>query len=542
MKIKLLTLLPSLLCLCTVSTLASAGIFNWENTADGDFNVGSNWVGGVAPLSFDDARFDLGASSPGYTVSFNTPTTTIANLKVLDDTLTLDLNGNTLTVSSDIDLSQGGMDNTMIDIEDGTVSGANLLTTNSAGLGAQSTLTLKDGGILNISNLAEIGKNGPGNVIVDGSGSQFNPTELTVGLNGMGDGLIEINKDATATVSNSSDAIVGGNTGSDGEIKVNSAGGGDALLDVMSNLVIGSQGNGKLSLMGSSADVSDANVLVGGDLTISANAGSTGLVELYDNATLSVSGDIDLGDGSGQGDGTLKIYGGGSGGLVVAGQDVNVGATGTSGPTTMNTVEIHYDGTLEGNNVTVGDNGIIELFTASGNQSTLLALSNVTNHGLIKGAGRILTDQETLYNYGTIAPDYLDPIDVENTLVFKSGSIMEAKFINDDFSQINIDGNLTFGVGEGDSAGDLILFFDENFLPTLNTPFNVLTWTGSRDGMFENIFADELGTLPSGLSFLYDYNDGGSGFLSITVVPEPSTWALMGLGCLFIFWRFRRRS
>ena len=540
MKFKI-SLLLSLLCFYSATALASGPItVNWKNAVDGDFIEGSNWVGDDAPGTFDRARFDLGASSPGYTVSFNADDT-IDSLKVLDDTLTLDLNGNILTVSSDIDLSQGGTDDANLNIEDGTVSGTNLLTTNSAGPSAQSTLTLKNSGILNISNLAEIGKNGPGTVIVDGNGSQFNPTELTVGLNNQGDGLLEINKDASSTVNNSSDAVVGGNTGSVGEIKVNSTGTGvNTTLDVMGDLVIGDQGNGKLSLIGSTVDSSDAEVDVGGDLTISANSGSTGIVELYDNAYLTVSGDIVLGDGSGQGDGTMKIYGGGSGALVESYQDVTIGAVGTSGPTIMNTVEIHYDGTLKADNVTVGDNGVIEMFTAGVNQSTLFAYSDVNNYGLIKGAGKILTDQgETFHNFGTVAPDNINPLDVFNTVVFENGSDMQVTFIDDVVSQLNVFGNLNI------NSADLLLIFDQDFIPTLNTSFDVLTWSLIRTGTFDNILVDELlgDLLPAGLSFNFAYDSAGApGALSVTIVPEPSTWALMGMGCIFIFWRLRRRS
>ncbi len=543
MKFKL-SLLLSLLCFYSVTALASGPITtNWKNAVDGDFNEGTNWVGNVAPSTFDTAIFDLGASAPGYEVTLNT-TRTIRNLKVLDDTVTLDLNSQILNITTNFDLSQGGSGNTTFTIDNGTVNSPDLLTTNSAGSGGQSTLTITNNGILNVSGAAEIGKNGPGNVFVDGAGSQLNATDLKVGLNASGDGLLEINKGATTTINNSTlDVIIGDHSNSQGEIKVNSTGtGSDTLLDVMTNLVVGDQGNGKLSLMGSAADVSDADVLVGGDLTISANSGSTGLVELYDNANLTVTGNIVLGDGSGMGDGTMKIYGGGSGATVTSLGDVLVGATGTSGPTIPNKVEIHYDGTLNADNVTVGDNGVIEMFTASGNQSELNALFDVTNYGVIKGAGKILTDQETLHNFGTIAPDTVWPLDVFNTVVFENGSDMQVNFIDNDVSQLNVFGNLNI------NSADLLLIFDQEFIPTLNTSFDVLTWSLTRTGTFDNIniLVDELlgyDALPAGLSFLSSYDPAGAaGALSITIVPEPSTWALMGMGCLFIFWRVRRRS
>ncbi len=533
MKFKLLLLL-SLLCFYSATALASGPIItNWKNATDGDFSDGAKWTNGI-PGSIDTAIFDLGASAPGYEVTLNT-TRTIRNLKVLNDTVTLDLNSQILNITTNFDLSQGGSGNTTsLTIDNGTVNSPDLLTTNSAGSGGQSTLTITNNGILNVSGAADIGKNGPGNVFVDGAGSQLNATDLKVGLNASGDGLLEINKGATTSINNSTlDVIIGDHSNSQGQIKVNSTGGGDTLLDVMSNLVVGDQGSGTLRLIGSAADV-----LVGGNLTISANSGSTGLVELYDNAYLTVTGDIVLGDGSGLGDGTLKIYGGGSGALVESFQDVNIGAVGTSGPTIPNTVEIHYDGTLKADNVTVGDNGLIELLTSGPNQGKIITMDNVTNYGIIKGAGKILTDEETLYNFGTLAPDNINPLDIFNTVVFENGSDMQVNFIDDDVSQLNVFGNLNI------NSADLLLIFDQEFIPTLNTSFDVLTWSLTRTGTFDNILVDELlGDALAGLSFLSSYDPAGAaGALQITIVPEPSTWALMGMGCLFIFWRVRRRD
>ncbi len=227
----------------------------------------------------------------------------------------------------------------------------------------------------------------------------------------------------------------------------------------------------------------------------------------------------------------MKIIGGGSGGAIVdSEQTVFVGAVGSSGP--INKIEIHYDGELEGNNVTVGENGVIEMFTAGGNQSTLFAYSDVNNYGLIKGAGRILTDQgETLHNFGTLAPDTTWPLDVKNNLVFESGSIFEVTILDAiDWSVLNIDGDLSF------SSGSLDIILMGGTLPQFGDVFTVLTWTGLKTGQFD--FIDDL-IFSGGLSFQANYLANS---LELQVVPEPSTWTLMGMGCLFIFWRVRRRS
>lgn len=131
-----------------------------------------------------------------------------------------------------------------------------------------------------------------------------------------------------------------------------------------------------------------------------------------------------------------------------------------------------------------------------------------------------------------IAPDTVFSLDIEGDLTFNAGSALEIS-INDgiDFSQLNITGNLNFG------SGDLDILLLGEVLPTLGQSFEVLTWTGLRSGDFGSI-DDALGF--SGNLFFQPQFSSNS--LSLKVVPEPSTWVLMAVGCLFIFLQFRRRN
>ena len=63
---------------------------------------------------------------------------------------------------------------------------------------------------------------------------------------------------------------------------------------------------------------------------------------------------------------------------------------------------------------------------------------------------------------------------------------MQVTFIDDDVSRLNVFGNLNI------NSADLLLIFDQEFIPTLNTSFDVLTWSLTRTGTFDNILVDEL--------------------------------------------------
>ena len=181
------------------------------------------------------------------------------------------------------------------------------------------------------------------------------------------------------------------------------------------------------------------------------------------------------------------------------------------------------------NDVTVGLNGTLNLL-GSGSLISELEAFTLTNLGRIQGNG--ILDIDSIDNFGTIAPDPVFSLDIEGDLTIKAGGKLEISIVDGiDFGQLNIMGDLTFGSGDLD-----ILLLGETF-PTLGQSFEVLTWTGVKLGDFSSI-DDEFGF--SGNLFFQPHFSANS--LSLEVVPEPSTWALMGLGCLFLFMRFRRVS
>ena len=206
-------------------------------------------------------------------------------------------------------------------------------------------------------------------------------------------------------------------------------------------------------------------------------------------------------------------------------------------PCPTSQITIDYNAKLTANNsVQINENGVIEMISNYSDQAEL-ASPTINNYGLFKGAGKVIVDiDETFHNYGTIAPEAFHSLDVEGSFVFESGSIFEVIIFDGvDNSQLNIDGDLTF------SSGFLDVIFDGGegiSYPGLGDMFTVLTWTGSITGAFASI-DNEFNFNDTNLFINPIYNPNS---LILEVVPEPSTWALMGIGCIFIFWRFRRRS
>jgi hypothetical protein len=83
-----------------------------------------------------------------------------------------------------------------------------------------------------------------------------------------------------------------------------------------------------------------------------------------------------------------------------------------------------------------------------------------------------------------------------------------------------------------------------NYVPSLGDEFVIMTWLKGLDGVFGNVNVDPWFT-DHGVSFdtVY-YNVGGTGNLTLTAVPEPSTLAMLASGALALFvyaWRRRRR-
>jgi trimeric autotransporter adhesin len=80
------------------------------------------------------------------------------------------------------------------------------------------------------------------------------------------------------------------------------------------------------------------------------------------------------------------------------------------------------------------------------------------------------------------------------------------------------------------------------------TPGNINGNDAANQVTFTEVSLDSSGILGNNQYLAIRWSKTGTGSpalgvdnFQLTVVPEPSTWALMGLGCAFVLWRIRRK-
>ena len=170
----------------------------WDSPSDGDFGTAANWSPASVPVSGDTAFFDLGSS--GYTVTLGSDVST--GLEVDDDTLTLDLGGNTFTNEG---TRWAGVDNAIdLTVTNGTLQSTqtNRLFRNS---GASGTLTFT----------------GSGTTWNTGTGGSVGGTALVR----EGTGNVDINNGATVNAQTGGGRFdLGSSSGSDGTLNIDGTG------------------------------------------------------------------------------------------------------------------------------------------------------------------------------------------------------------------------------------------------------------------------------------------------------------------------------
>ncbi len=471
-----------LVLLCISWTFLAASIPNsvWTGSVDNDFNNGANWSLGVPAATVGEHNL-----SSSYTVTFSSGTTTAQSIEIKLDTVIYDLmTDKTLNLTNDLTLATNAFDVANLVIKNGTVNASDLDTSVNFNT-TFSQLDIGDiggsTGILNITDTADVGIDGPSYVNVYNTGSIFSADILNVAINEFG--LVDVIDGGLAKVINASTLTLGVNSGSDGKFALDGVGSelhmGAQVGEPEGSIIVGDGGKGTFHVHNSATPQIDASVIIGNQATSFAS-------ELR----------VDAQSGPGS---TLTV------------NDITVGNLGEG------LVQLLDNSALIADSITVG------------------ALGNVV------GGGFITSDID---NFGRITVDDDFNFKVDGSVTFRSGSFLDiivfdsgegpgAYFLNilDEGSET---GNLTF------SSGTLNVFLDD-FVPLLGDNILAISWDGLRTGTFDDIEVDPGGlSLAAGHSFSPLYDDE-FGTFSITVVPEPSTWAMMGLGCIFIFWRFRRR-
>ena len=157
---------------------------------------------------------------------------------------------------------------------------------------------------------------------------------------------------------------------------------------------------------------------------------------------------------------------------------------------------------------------------------------------------------QTVGGSGTLTPgvavgDASTPgrLTINGMLTFTSGtSVLEADLAGANagtgYDQVRVGGNLSL-------AGTLTLTIGAGFTPTLLEKFYLidLTGTGTVSGTFDGLANPFLVTDSAGNEYAINYNDhdpadtsnllpNDVSLTAISVVPEPGTWALLGLGII----------
>jgi T5SS/PEP-CTERM-associated repeat protein/autotransporter-associated beta strand protein len=396
--------------------------------------------------------------------------------------------------------------------------------------GHDNSLVISNGGIVSVglnSIIGDLATASNNSVLVTGVGSLLtNSADLYVGNAGSGNSLVISNGGRVA----SGDGIIG-NFADSSNNSVLVTGSGSTWSNSES-LTVGVSGSGTLTV------ANGASVVAATGITIASQSGSSGTLNIGRFGTNDTAGTITaptiaFGSGTGrinfnQSDSTTltsSISGLGTLQHLGAGTTILTGSNSYTGTTTINA------GTLLANN-TAG--------SALGSSSV-----TVQSGGTLGGNGSI-AGPVTIASGGNLTPGSggAGALSLSNGLTLQSGATTTF-VINSaaSFTSINILGNsITYG-------GELV-FNIANYTPAdgdIFTLFNMTsgaTWSGSLFSVTGgSLFFTELSGIWSASDDSYSYQFSQStGQLSVTVVPEPSTYALLALGALALIVACRRRK
>ena len=541
------TLLCSLL---ITSSPAKAGDVTKENNTD-NLNLTTSWTGLAVPGSGDVAVWDSTVTAANTTLLG--ADASWAGIRIADPTGLVTINaGNTLALgTSGIYMNSATADLTLNNAV--TLAGAQ-----SWNVGSGRTLTAAGAVAIN----SALSKDGTGNLIL----STANTGSGGVTLNS---GTLTLNNANSAGVS--STLTLNGGTlalGADTASTINIVFGGPVLISMGANRVIG--GNSSTPTISGNGTLTFSGLSSGRTFTFAASmSGFTGTVDLGANngafrfnsgggnyATGNAGATFNLGTGTGslnnRNGGNLTYNLGaliGGSGTTMQGRSSGSGATSS----TYSIGALGTDTTFAGTIINGGDNNGVNIvkvgagkLTLSGNSTytgtTIVSAGTLQADGNLAGAGAVTVQANgklmgngringaTTVN-GEIAPGAsIGTLTFSSALTLAGLTTMEldrnnaqnADLINDVGSGISFGGTLTVNnIGAALELGDAFNLFDG----TLSSTFTTIN----------------LPTLDTGLQWdqsqLY-----GTGIIDVVAVPEPATFALLGIGGLFAAWQIRRRK
>jgi autotransporter-associated beta strand protein len=257
--------------------------------------------------------------------------------------------------------------------------------------------------------------------------------------------------------------------------------------------------------------LSGGNFTIGGSDTVGAISGSGGTINLGNNTLFTSTTTTTTFSGSivGVGGGFTKT---GAGTLTLGGSSTYTGATAVSAGTLIVNGSLGASAVAVESGATLGGSGSVGGLTTLNSGATLAPGDGIGTMGF--SAGLTLNSNSTVRMQISDTNGSADRINVTGGTLTYAGNLV--------FDTVSMTGvtNNTYTLFNGTATG------------TWATVAAAGTYTGafSQNG---TIWTRNAG---DGNVWTYDQNAG-----TLTVIPEPSTWALIGVGSAFVLWRLRRR-
>jgi len=432
-------------------------------------------------------------------------------------------------------------------VSSGTWANSGNLTVGDKGTG---TLSMTGGSVTNTNGILGNSSNGTGTATVSG-GTWANSGDLIVGLLGesmltiSGSGVVSVagtlskGKDSTISL-NSGGTLLIGIGGTSGSLGVSALRNNGTLVfnrsdaSTYSGIISGTgsvskQGAGTLTLSGNNT-FSGVTTITTGSLSIGAG-GTAGSIagNVVDNGTL-VFNRSDASTYSGIISGTGSVTKQGAGTLTLTAHNSYSGLTTISG----GTLALSGSGSIGTGGLNLGNNGVFDISSVTSGTSWLPVTGDLEGPGTLRGRSH------TLAVLGSFMPGNsvgIVTVDAGLTLDLSGAKsttfeITSPSFTAGTYDLVNGNGSVIFG-------GSFNLVFSGGSFANGTNVLKLFTNTGALAGHFTEVNSTGLA---AGQHVTFS---DATGYISISAIPEPSTYALAAIGAGIVglmHWRKRRTA